>query len=108
MEVLYRLSYVGAVVSLMAEWGEQDSNLRRLSHAVYSRTPLAARTSPRAVNATIVEAPRAYEASLSRCASGRPSSFFSVLFSIWRIRSRVTPKARPTSSSVRAFWPRRP
>ena len=46
-----------------------------------------------------------YEASLRRCASGSPSSFFSVLFSIWRIRSRVTPNARPTSSSVRAFWP---
>jgi hypothetical protein len=44
-----------------------------------------------------------HEASLSRCASGSPSSFFSVLFSIWRIRSRVTPKARPTSSSVRAL-----
>jgi hypothetical protein len=49
-----------------------------------------------------------YEASLSRCASGSPSSFFSVLFSIWRIRSRVTPNARPTSSSVRALWPRSP
>ena len=49
-----------------------------------------------------------YEASLRRCASGSPSSFFSVLFSICRIRSRVTPKARPTSSSVRAFWPRSP
>ncbi len=33
-------------------------------------------------------------------ASGRVSSFFSVLFSIWRMRSRVTPKAWPTSSSV--------
>jgi hypothetical protein len=49
-----------------------------------------------------------YDASFSRCASGSASSFFSVLFSIWRIRSRVTPKARPTSSSVRAFWPLRP
>ena len=34
------------------------------------------------------------------CASGRPSSFFSVLFSICRMRSRVTPNALPTSSSV--------
>jgi hypothetical protein len=49
-----------------------------------------------------------YEASRSRCASGSPSSFLSVLFSIWRIRSRVTPKARPTSSSVRALSPVRP
>ena len=49
-----------------------------------------------------------HEASLRRWASGSPSSFFSVLFSIWRIRSRVTPKARPTSSSVRALWPVRP
>ncbi len=46
-----------------------------------------------------------HEASLSLCASGSPSSFFSVLFSIWRMRSRVTPNARPTSSSVRALWP---
>lgn len=30
MEVLYRLSYVGAGVSLTGwQWGEQDSNLRR-------------------------------------------------------------------------------
>ncbi len=50
----------------------------------------------------------AYEASLRRWASGSPSSFFSVLFSIWRMRSRVTPKARPTSSSVRALLPRSP
>ena len=49
-----------------------------------------------------------YDASLRRCASGSPSSFFSVLFSIWRMRSRVTPNARPTSSSVRALWPRSP
>ena len=49
-----------------------------------------------------------YEASLRRCASGSPSSFFSVLFSIWRIRSRVTPNARPTSSSVRALFPLSP
>ena len=27
-------------------WGEQDSNLRRLSHQIYSLTPLAARESP--------------------------------------------------------------
>ena len=31
------------------KWGEQDSNLRRQSHRLYSATPLAARTSPRAV-----------------------------------------------------------
>ena len=35
-----------------------------------------------------------------RCASGSDSSFFSVWFSICRIRSRVTLNARPTSSSV--------
>ena len=29
-------------------WGEQDSNLRRLSHQIYSLTPLAARESPHA------------------------------------------------------------
>ena len=46
--------------------------------------------------------------SLSPCASGSDSSFFSVLFSIWRIRSRVTPKALPTSSSVHGWEPSRP
>ena len=49
-----------------------------------------------------------HEASLRRWASGSPSSFFSVLFSIWRMRSRVTPNARPTSSSVRDLCPVRP
>src|SRR5207253_2366808 len=29
------------------EWGEQDSNLRRLSHQIYSLVPLTARESPR-------------------------------------------------------------
>ena len=52
--------------------------------------------------------PLVHEASLRRCASGSPSSFFNVLFSICRMRSRVTPKARPTSSSVRAFPPASP
>ena len=47
-------------------------------------------------------------ASRSICASGRRCSFFSVLFSIWRIRSRVTPKVRPTSSSVSGSAPERP
>ena len=37
--------------------------------------------------------PQAYTQSLRLCASGSDSSFLSVLFSIWRIRSRVTPKA---------------
>src|SRR5205085_2264343 len=34
---------------LGGEWGEQDSNLRRLSQRVYSPSPLTTRTSPRAV-----------------------------------------------------------
>ncbi len=42
----------------------------------------------------------AYVASRRRCASGSDSSFFSVWFSICRMRSRVTLNARPTSSSV--------
>jgi hypothetical protein len=46
--------------------------------------------------------------SLRPCASGRDSSFFSVLFSIWRMRSRVTPNALPTSSSVQGWEPSRP
>ena len=36
---------------------------------------------------------------------GHPRTLERVLDSIWRIRSRVTPNARPTSSSVRALWP---
>jgi hypothetical protein len=46
--------------------------------------------------------------SRSRWASGSCFSFRRVLFSIWRIRSRVTPNARPTSSRVSGSWPRRP
>jgi hypothetical protein len=46
----------------------------------------------------------AYIQSRSACASGSDSSFFSVLFSICRMRSRVTPNALPTSSSVHG-WP---
>ena len=51
---------------------------------------------------------RTYASSRSPCASGSCLSFFSVLFSIWRTRSRVTPKARPTSSSVNGSCPRSP
>ena len=50
----------------------------------------------------------AQASSRSPCASGSCLSFFSVLFSIWRTRSRVTPKARPTSSSVSGSCPRSP
>jgi hypothetical protein len=32
--------------SAVCWWGEQDSNLRRLSHQIYSLIPLAARESP--------------------------------------------------------------
>ncbi len=46
--------------------------------------------------------------SRSGWASGRLSSFFRVEFSIWRMRSRVTPKVRPTSSSVQGGAPSRP
>ena len=92
------------------EWGEQDSNLRRRSQPVYSRSPLTTRASPRprpilegrAGTRGPLVAP--YEASRKRRASGSIWSFLSVLFSIWRTRSRVTPKARPTSSSVRGSW----
>ena len=51
---------------------------------------------------------RRYTQSLRACASGRPSSFFSVLFSICRIRSRVTPNALPTSSRVHGCEPSSP
>ena len=49
-----------------------------------------------------------YTQSLSPWASGSDSSFLSVLFSIWRMRSRVTPNACPTSSSVHGCAPSRP
>ena len=39
---------------------------------------------------------------------GSDSSLLSVLFSIWRMRSRVTPNALPTSSSVHGGAPSRP
>ena len=51
---------------------------------------------------------RAHTQSRRAWASGSVSSRLSVLFSIWRIRSRVTPKARPTSSSVHGASPRSP
>ena len=41
-------------------------------------------------------------------ASASARSFFRLWCSIWRIRSRVTLNARPTSSSVRGCWPSRP
>ena len=44
----------------------------------------------------------------SRSASGSDLSLRSVCVSIWRMRSRVTPNARPTSSSVRGSSPSRP
>ncbi len=50
----------------------------------------------------------AYATSRSFCASARDCSFFRLWFSIWRIRSRVTLKVRPTSSSVRGCSPPRP
>src|SRR6185295_4416863 len=46
--------------------------------------------------------------SRSFCASPNCCSFFSDWFSIWRIRSRVTLKVRPTSSSVRGCSPPSP
>ena len=42
-----------------------------------------------------------YASSRSFCATARLCSFFSDCSSIWRIRSRVTLKLRPTSSRVR-------
>jgi hypothetical protein len=46
--------------------------------------------------------------SLSFAESASARSFFRLWFSIWRIRSRVTLKVRPTSSSVRGCSPFRP
>ena len=56
----------------------------------------------------VLDPSQRYTQSLSPWASGRDSSFFSVLFSIWRMRSRVTPNARPTSSRVHGWEPSRP
>src|SRR5437763_10145008 len=50
----------------------------------------------------------AYATSLSELVTASARSFFRLWFSIWRIRSRVTLKARPTSSSVRGCWPSSP
>ena len=49
-----------------------------------------------------------YATSRSFCASASDCSFFSDWFSIWRMRSRVTLKVLPTSSSVRGCSPPRP
>ena len=84
---------------------------------VYSPSPLASRAHSQR-RAAALERPRAEVLANARraqpivprrlWASGSVSSFLSVLFSIWRMRSRVTPKARPTSSSVRGRSPVRP
>ncbi len=70
---------------------------------------VAAARAPRGGEDPGAAAPRAtpapYDASRSRCVSGSDSSFLSVWFSIWRMRSRVTLKAWPTSSSVRGRSP---
>ena len=76
-------------------WGRKDSRpFCRLSRRFYSPLPLAARALPRYREA-IQRAParRASESSRRPWASGSFCSFLSVLFSIWRMRSRVTPKA---------------
>src|SRR6266545_2406307 len=49
-----------------------------------------------------------YATSLSLTASARARSFFRLWFSICRMRSRVTLKVRPTSSSVLGFSPSSP
>ncbi len=73
-----------------------------------SRSCAPARESAAATRRPTGRTASSYASSRSRCASGSCLSFFSVLFSIWRIRSRVTPNARPTSSSVSGSWPRSP
>jgi len=50
----------------------------------------------------------AYATSLSELVTASARSFFRLWFSIWRIRSRVTLNARPTSSSVRGCSPSSP
>src|SRR5439155_119159 len=74
---------------------------RNVEHAPIIGTPPMQLESPRG-RWTI------YATSRSFCASARLCSFFSDWFSIWRIRSRVTLKVRPTSSSVRGCSPPRP
>ena len=51
---------------------------------------------------------RGQATSRTRCASASARSFFSPWCSIWRMRSRVTLNARPTSSSVLGCWPSSP
>ena len=81
---------------------------------VYSPSPLASRAHSQHAAAGRPRA-ESYRSALAQpivprrlWASGSVSSFLSVLFSIWRMRSRVTPNARPTSSSVRGRSPVRP
>jgi hypothetical protein len=51
---------------------------------------------------------RGYATSRTRAASASARSFFRPWCSIWRMRSRVTLNARPTSSSVRGCCPSSP
>ena len=67
-----------------------------------------ARPGPRRGESTADVRRRIYATSRRICASASARSFFSVWFSIWRMRSRVTLNVRPTSSSVRGCWPSRP
>src|SRR3954451_8045403 len=43
--------------NMQTEWGEEDSNLRRLSRRVYSALPLTARASPRRASESRTSAP---------------------------------------------------
>ena len=91
--------------------GEERADLWRKHNEQYAGFDDYESRSSAARSAVFVLEPRRRRrqpASRSICASGRRFSFFSVLFSIWRIRSRVTPKVRPTSSRVSGSSPERP
>ena len=84
------------------------SSTRGSSRRWCARWSASADASPPACCAASPEAGRRYATPRRRAAAGSDCSLRRLWFSIWRIRSRVTLNARPTSSSVRGLCPSRP
>ena len=70
--------------------------------------PAAPAAAPLPPVGAVAASGRSHATSRTLAASASARSFFRLWCSIWRIRSRVTLNARPTSSSVRGCWPSRP
>jgi hypothetical protein len=86
---------------------EHEGVANRLDAVVAAELP-GPEADARHLGAADAERRGAQATSRSFCASASDCSFFSDWFSIWRMRSRVTLKVRPTSSSVRGCSPPRP